>query len=51
MMLWKRKHSDCKKTQMTGITRGSKESVFPDLNHMEVITTASEKYREKILIG
>ena len=29
---------------MTGITRVSKESVFSDLNNLEVITTTSEKY-------
>ncbi len=29
---------------MTGITRISKESVFSDLNHLEVVTTTSEKY-------
>lgn len=29
---------------MTGITRVSKESIFPDLNNLEVITTTSEKY-------
>lgn len=29
---------------MTGITRVSKESVFSDLNNLEVITAASEKY-------
>ncbi len=29
---------------MTGITRVSKESVFSDLNHLEVITTTSDKY-------
>lgn len=31
---------------MTGITRVSKESVFSDLNNMEVITTTSDKYAE-----
>lgn len=31
---------------MTGITRVSKESIFSDLNHLEVITTTSEKYAE-----
>lgn len=30
---------------MTGITRVSKESVFSDLNNLEVVTTTSEKYR------
>lgn len=29
---------------MTGITRVSKESMFSDLNHLEVVTTTSEKY-------
>lgn len=29
---------------MTGITRVSKESIFSDLNHLEVITTTSDKY-------
>ena len=29
---------------MTGITRGSKESIFSDLNNIEVVTTTSEKY-------
>ncbi|MBQ4530270.1 MAG: AAA family ATPase [Lachnospiraceae bacterium] len=29
---------------MTGITRVSKESIFPDLNNLEVVTTTSEKY-------
>lgn len=29
---------------MTGITRVSKESVFSDLNNIEVVTTTSEKY-------
>lgn len=31
---------------MTGITRISKESIFSDLNNLEVITTTSEKYAE-----
>lgn len=31
---------------MTGITRVSKESVFSDLNNLEVITTTSEKYTD-----
>ena len=31
---------------MTGITRVSKESVFSDLNNLEVITTTSEKYSD-----
>lgn len=29
---------------MTGITRISKESIFSDLNNLEVVTTTSEKY-------
>ena len=29
---------------MTGITRVSKESIFSDLNNMEVVTTTSDKY-------
>ena len=29
---------------MTGITRVSKESIFSDLNHLEVVTVTSEKY-------
>lgn len=29
---------------MTGITRISRESIFSDLNHLEVVTTTSEKY-------
>ena len=31
---------------MTGITRVSKESMFSDLNNLEVITTTSEKYAD-----
>lgn len=31
---------------MTGITRISKESVFSDLNNLEVVTTTSEKYSD-----
>ncbi len=31
---------------MTGITRISKESVFSDLNNLEVVTTTSEKYED-----
>lgn len=30
---------------MTGITRFSKESIFSDLNNLEVVTTTSEKYK------
>ena len=29
---------------LTGITRVSKESIFSDLNNLEVVTTTSEKY-------
>ncbi len=29
---------------MTGVTRISKESIFSDLNHLEVVTTTSDKY-------
>ncbi len=29
---------------MTGITRVSKESIFSDLNHLEVVTTTANKY-------
>lgn len=32
---------------MTGITRVSKESIFSDLNNLEVVTTTSEKYADK----
>ncbi|MBD5394943.1 MAG: AAA family ATPase [Lachnospiraceae bacterium] len=31
---------------LTGITRISKESIFSDLNNLEVVTTTSEKYAE-----
>ena len=31
---------------MTGITRVSKESIFSDLNHLEVVTTTSDKYAD-----
>lgn len=31
---------------MTGITRVSKESIFSDLNHLQVVTTTSEKYAD-----
>jgi len=31
---------------ITGITRISKESIFSDLNHLEVVTTTSEKYAD-----
>lgn len=32
---------------MTDITRVSKESIFSDLNNLEVVTTTSEKYADK----
>lgn len=32
---------------MTGITRVSKESIFSDLNNLEVVTTTSKKYADK----
>lgn len=31
---------------MTGITRVSKESIFSDLNNLEIVTTTSEKYAD-----
>ncbi len=31
---------------LTGITRVSKESIFSDLNNLEVVTTASDKYAD-----
>ena len=31
---------------MTGITRGSKESIFSDLNHLTVVTSTSEMYAD-----
>lgn len=31
---------------MTGITRVSKEYIFPDLNNLTVITTTSERYSD-----
>ncbi|MDE6568090.1 MAG: ATP-binding protein [Lachnospiraceae bacterium] len=34
------------KALMTGITRVSKESIFSDLNNLEVVTSTSEKYAE-----
>jgi len=34
------------KAMMTGITRVSKESVFSDLNNLEVVTTTSNKYAD-----
>ena len=32
---------------LTGITRVSKESIFSDLNNLEVVTTTSKKYEDK----
>lgn len=34
------------KAIMTGITRVSKESIFSDLNNLEVVTTTSDKYAD-----
>ena len=34
---------------MTGITRVSKESIFSDLNNLEVITTLSPKYKKDVV--
>lgn len=34
------------KALMTGITRISKESIFSDLNNIEMVTTTSEKYED-----
>ena len=34
------------KAIMTGITRVSKESIFSDLNNLEVVTTTSDKYSD-----
>ncbi|MDE6606283.1 MAG: ATP-binding protein [Lachnospiraceae bacterium] len=34
------------RAMMTGITRISKESIFSDLNNLEVVTTTSEKYAD-----
>ncbi len=31
---------------MTGITRISKESIFSDLNHLKIVTTTSNEYRD-----
>ena len=31
---------------MTGITRVSKESIFSDLNNLDVVTTTSNKYAD-----
>ena len=33
---------------MTGITRVSRESIFSDLNHLEVVTTTTEKYERML---
>ena len=35
---------------MTGITRVSKESVFSDLNNLEVVTTTSDKYATALVL-
>ncbi|MBR0172689.1 MAG: AAA family ATPase [Lachnospiraceae bacterium] len=32
------------RAMITGVTRISKESVFSDLNHLEIVTTTSQKY-------
>ena len=32
------------RAMMTGITRGSKESIFSDLNNLKVVTTTSDEY-------
>ena len=37
-------NTDMERGIMTGITRVSKESIFSDLNHLEVVTTTSNKY-------
>lgn len=34
------------RAMLTGITRVSKESIFSDLNNLEVVTTTSEKYAD-----
>ena len=31
---------------MTGVTRVSRESIFSDLNNLEIVTTTSEKYAD-----
>ena len=31
---------------MTGITRGSNESIFSDLNNLKVVTTTSDEYAD-----
>ena len=36
-------YNNLERAIMTGITRVSKESVFSDLNHIEVVTTTSRK--------
>ncbi len=33
---------------MTGITRVSKESIFSDLNNLEVVTATSDKYEDSL---
>ena len=35
------------RAMLTGITRVSKESIFSDLNNLEVVTTTSEKYADQ----
>jgi hypothetical protein len=37
-------NSSLERGLMTGITRVSKESIFSDLNNLEVVTTTSDKY-------
>lgn len=39
-------NSYLERAMMTGITRVSKESIFSDLNNLEVVTTTSDKYAE-----
>lgn len=39
-------NQDLERAIMTGITRVSKESVFSDLNNLEVVTTTSDKYAD-----
>ena len=34
---------------MTGITRVGKESIFSDLNNLEVVTTTSKKYETALI--
>ncbi len=37
-------NSSMERALITGITRVSKESIFSELNHLEVVTTTSDKY-------